>query len=227
MMLISELGRMPVINEDTLIISDTHFGHNKILDFEPCRLTQLKVDGFNDNEHDEWLINKWNSVVGKDDTVLHLGDLAFKGITNYLPRLNGNIILVLGNHDRKPQVDAYSSITVLDGCYINLNEVLTKVVTSSDKLYNLFSGLVIEVNDKRILFSHYPVFNSDKINEYDHKNPNISPRISLLENIFSSNNCDLNIHGHIHSGNNAFKNSKNVSLENINFKPIRLGDLLS
>jgi len=51
---------------------------------------------------DETLIENHNSIVGKQDTVYHHGDFAYKGTTSpaeYLKRLNGNIILVQGNHD--------------------------------------------------------------------------------------------------------------------------------
>jgi len=45
-------------------------------------------------------IKKWNTLVGKDDTVFHLGDIAHN--KNALPRLkqlNGHKILITGNHD--------------------------------------------------------------------------------------------------------------------------------
>ena len=51
---------------------------------------------------DEALINNWNSVVGKDDIVFHLGDFAFAPNWRWkeiLDRLNGHIHLILGNHD--------------------------------------------------------------------------------------------------------------------------------
>lgn len=56
----------------------------------------------------ETMINNWNSRVQKDDIVYHLGDFGFtrgqgidpyQGMKNLLGRLNGQINLVLGNHD--------------------------------------------------------------------------------------------------------------------------------
>ena len=70
------------IDENTWIISDTHIGHKNILDFEPCRLTQIRIDGYEADEHDQWVIDNWNSVVKPDDVVLHLGDFAFKQLVN-------------------------------------------------------------------------------------------------------------------------------------------------
>lgn len=53
---------------------------------------------------DEAIISNWNSTVDPDDTVYHLGDVTFskdeKTILNILDRLNGNIILINGNHDQ-------------------------------------------------------------------------------------------------------------------------------
>ena len=61
---------------------------------------------------DKKIIQNWNNRVSPDDTVLHLGDFCFKnseggkpgeGTTkrakHYLDQLNGNIIVVKGNHD--------------------------------------------------------------------------------------------------------------------------------
>jgi calcineurin-like phosphoesterase family protein len=53
---------------------------------------------------DEALIRNWNSVVGPDDLVYHLGDILFgrdeRDFDRVLNRLNGRIILIKGNHDR-------------------------------------------------------------------------------------------------------------------------------
>jgi len=50
------------------------------------------------------MIANWNSVIGKDDTVFHLGDFCLGGAaewTKILDRLNGKIYLIMGNHDLK------------------------------------------------------------------------------------------------------------------------------
>ena len=70
--------KLDAITEDTFIISDTHFGHRNILEFEPCRLTQMRIDGYEADEHDQWMVDNWNATVKPEDTVLHLGDFAFK-----------------------------------------------------------------------------------------------------------------------------------------------------
>lgn len=75
--------------------SDTHFGHKNILNF--CERPFKDTD-----EMDEAIITNWNNKVGKDDIVFHLGDFAFatnKRWQDLICKLNGKIILVLGNHD--------------------------------------------------------------------------------------------------------------------------------
>lgn len=79
---------------ETFFISDTHFGHKKIITYEPLR-------AFNTiDEHDATLVMNWNTVVGKKDIVWHLGDFCF-GLRNLqiAGELNGLKKLVLGNHD--------------------------------------------------------------------------------------------------------------------------------
>jgi calcineurin-like phosphoesterase family protein len=72
--------------------SDHHFGHKNIIALNSRPFTSVE-------EMDEALIARWNSVVGPDDVVYHLGDFSFGPQAHYLPRLNGEKHLVLGNHD--------------------------------------------------------------------------------------------------------------------------------
>jgi calcineurin-like phosphoesterase family protein len=77
---------------DPWLISDTHFNHKKIGEY--C------------DRPDNWqgkTIHNWNSVVKEDNTVLHLGDIAFGNkaqMYSIIERLNGNIFMIKGNHDR-------------------------------------------------------------------------------------------------------------------------------
>ena len=76
--------------------SDLHFGHQNII--------QLTQRPFNDiQEMNKKLIDNYNSVVEKDDTVYFLGDIAHEltldEIYNLLSQLKGRKILIRGNHD--------------------------------------------------------------------------------------------------------------------------------
>lgn len=75
--------------------SDHHFRHRNILKY--CNRPFSSIEEMN-----ETLIENWNRKVGKDDIVFHLGDFCFGGEkhwTSIRSRLNGEIILIVGNHD--------------------------------------------------------------------------------------------------------------------------------
>ena len=57
-------------------------------------------------EHDEHIIEQWNSVVSKRDVTYILGDVTMEKKSPYilLDRLNGVKHVVLGNHDRRQDV---------------------------------------------------------------------------------------------------------------------------
>lgn len=78
-------------------ISDTHFYHDNIIKY--CNRPFDNIYDMN-----EAMINNWNSVVKETDTIYHLGDFCLGGneeLENIYSRLNGNKILIRGNHDRK------------------------------------------------------------------------------------------------------------------------------
>ena len=108
--------------------SDHHFGHDNIIKYTKryiyCQTAQ---------EMNEILVDKWNSVVNKNDTVFHLGDVYFHQGWQVLPRLNGkNNHLILGNHDQK-----------------NVNKL---------KEFFLIEPKDIVVNhDNKLVLSHYPI----------------------------------------------------------------------
>ena len=74
------------------VISDTHFGHTNMALYR----------GFSSvGEHDNYIVEKWNSVVNKNDTVYLLGDVTMEKATNYeiLSKLKGHKKVIMGNHD--------------------------------------------------------------------------------------------------------------------------------
>lgn len=92
-------------------ISDTHYTHPSILYFHPwrrdaCGITLEELQ--NDKtasliKHDEWLINKWNSTVRKEDEVYFLGDFCLGNrirTEEVLRQLKGRKHLITGNHDK-------------------------------------------------------------------------------------------------------------------------------
>ncbi len=77
------------------LISDTHFGHRNIIEYEKEFRPFSTIE-----EHDEALIDYWNETVTPQDIVYHLGDFAFgKRNVPIAEKLNGNKHLIMGNHD--------------------------------------------------------------------------------------------------------------------------------
>jgi calcineurin-like phosphoesterase family protein len=76
--------------------SDTHFGHANIIRYSNRPFASA-------DEMDRELIRRWNEVVKPGDTVYHLGDFAVGGgpAEPYLDQLNGDIVLIVGNHENR------------------------------------------------------------------------------------------------------------------------------
>jgi len=97
------------------VTSDSHYYHSNMIKWEsmPRRFIFNTVEEMN-----ERLISNWNSVVSDDDLVYHLGDFAFashKRTREILERLNGDIHLLAGNHDR------WKDINKLSDCFIKID----------------------------------------------------------------------------------------------------------
>ena len=81
------------------LTSDTHFGHNNI-----CKFTNYDgspVRPWDDaDEMDEEMVKRWNETVRPNDKVYHLGDVVInRKSLAILDRLNGDKVLIKGNHD--------------------------------------------------------------------------------------------------------------------------------
>lgn len=79
-----------------LFTSDLHFGHANVIRFDKRPFSSVE-------EMDAELIRLWNLKVNKDDLVYVLGDLIWKSSNSdahdLIKSLNGQIILIKGNHD--------------------------------------------------------------------------------------------------------------------------------
>lgn len=79
--------------------ADTHFFHTNIIKHCPDRPYPETVAAM---QHDEWLINLWNSTIEKKDIVYIIGDFAFGNkplVERLLGKLHGQKHLIIGNHD--------------------------------------------------------------------------------------------------------------------------------
>lgn len=147
--------------------SDLHLQHTNILNFANPRPYATI------NEHDDNIINNWNSVITDDDIVYVLGDVSLH--TNYdllekqLKQLKGHKHLILGNHDKAKEHARYLNLGIWESMrdYSKLN-----LQSKSGNNYEL------------ILF-HYPIM------EFDHA---FSTK--------NGKKFAMHLYGHIHNTNN-------------------------
>jgi calcineurin-like phosphoesterase family protein len=186
----------PAFDLDTWLVSDTHFGHAAMCrpDFAGRPL-----------DHDRLMHDRWCEQVGRNDQLLHLGDLALHAspglLANVVKRLPGKKFLLPGNHDRKPAAYyAELGFTLLDEL------LLEEFHNERGKLVRDYGFYWDDPRSgKRILLSHYPD----------------SRRLDW----------DTNVHGHIHT--NGFPAAcpagldyRNISVEVVGFRPWRLREIL-
>lgn len=138
---LTNFGKDPIMAENVFFTSDTHFFHQNIIRY--CNRPFSSVEEMN-----EKLIEKWNNVVGKNDVVWHLGDFCFgrkENISEILPKLNGKINLVMGNHDNH-KIDFYYDVgfhrvydrqIIINGFYI-LSHAPLQFLNESCPFYNIY-----------------------------------------------------------------------------------------
>lgn len=81
--------------------SDTHFSHKNIIDY--CNRPYKNIEEMN-----EALVENWNECVAPNDSVFHLGDVCMGAkdtVDKYVPRLNGEVMVIQGNHDYNRRKD--------------------------------------------------------------------------------------------------------------------------
>lgn len=125
--------------------SDLHFGHENVLKFDNRPFQTVE-------EMDEELIRRWNNKVGKGDLVYVLGDMIWKTETNeaaaLIKKLNGQIILIKGNHDRF------------------LHNATAKKALAGVKDYDDICVALEDGTTRRCILSHYfiPFYNGHRYN---------------------------------------------------------------
>lgn len=84
----------------TFLISDTHFGHWGVCKFMHHNGVDKLRPWDNPNEMDEAMVERWNAIVKPADKVYHLGDVVInRKALKTVQRLNGDKVLIKGNHD--------------------------------------------------------------------------------------------------------------------------------
>lgn len=149
---------------------------------------------------DNWeiILHNWEAMVGEDETILHLGDVMFGGKNAYWWAER------IGSMPGKK--------LLIRGNHDHSKEVKILRTVSG---FEVIDDFIQEFDGKRVYFSHYP----DQPNPWDKK-------------------WDFNIHGHIHNNGYDplyFPNIDrykiplyfNASIEETNYKPVRLIKILA
>ena len=89
------------MSKNIFFISDTHFGHANMITFLNYDGTRMRPFS-SVEECDELMIENWNKTVKPTDRIYHLGDVVYKckNRDEIMQRLNGEKVLIKGNHDR-------------------------------------------------------------------------------------------------------------------------------
>jgi len=162
----------------TFVISDTHFGHKKILEFESDNRPFSTIE-----YHDSELIKRWNDVVGKKDTVWHLGDVLFgRDSFSILPKLNGIKKLVMGNHDRYPCALYLEHFSQICGSAELRNCILTHIPIHPEQFRRYKLNIHGHLHSRKMEDARYVNVSAEQIN--------LTP--ILLDKVIASNNLKEN-----------------------------------
>jgi calcineurin-like phosphoesterase family protein len=128
------------------VISDTHFGHKRIIEFEAAARPFATIE-----DHDRELVARWNAVVTKRDTVWHLGDVFFgKDGHKALGELNGYKRLVLGNHDHYSLAVYQQYFAKIYGAAEYRHCILTHVPIHENQMYRYEKNVHGHMHSKSI-----------------------------------------------------------------------------
>jgi len=172
----------------TWLISDTHWGHKNIIGFchRPEDFEQLLLENIARDVPDD-----------PDVTLLHLGDLCYRGnaefralIAPHIEPKSGRKLLIAGNHDRQ-RYSFYKKCGF--------------------KMARPFS---IRWGDRSVSFSHYPWSAADEGGPMPEDHLRVHGHI---------HNNGYTRHGYVP----FLKNHVNVSVEQTKYRPVHLGSLLS
>jgi len=190
---------MPVISNNTFpyFFADPHWGHANIIQYENRPFSCIE-------EMDETLIERYNAVVKPDQACLWVGDaflMPFEAAAETMKRLNGQKVLILGNHDR--------SITSMGKLgFISVNKELTFSIGNTPVRVNHYPYW----RDQLDQFYSQQGFKSEKIEKIKKKYP---PRIE----------GEILIHGHIHGTQRRYENMINVGVDAWDYSPVPIEEI--
>ena len=187
-----------MILQKVFFTSDLHFGHENVLRFDNRPFASVE-------EMDAELVRRWNEKVGKGDLVYVLGDLIWKSRNgdahNLIRSLNGQIILIKGNHDRF------------------LHNAQAKAALAGIKDYDDICVTLEDGSVRRCILSHYfiPFYNGHR-----------HQAIHLHGHSHFTDEADLELNMAMDLYESGFKNEiYNVGCMYWDYAPVTLDEILS
>ena len=117
------------------LVSDTHFGHAGV-----CRFTRndgvTKLRPWDSAEEmDEAMVKAWNDRVRPTDKVYHLGDVVInRKSLSIMSRLNGDKVLIRGNHDIFKDTDYREHFRELRAYHVMNGMILSHIPVHAESL---------------------------------------------------------------------------------------------
>ena len=134
------------------LTSDTHFGHAGVCKF-------LRDDGVtklrpwdNPEDMDEEMVKRWNETVRPNDKVYHLGDVVInRKALNIMHRLNGDKVLIRGNHDIFRDDEYRNHFRELRAYHVMNGMILSHIPIHSDSLGRFGTNIHGHLHANRVM----------------------------------------------------------------------------
>jgi len=135
------------------LVSDTHFGHAGV-----CKFTEAdgvtKIRPWTDpQEMDEAMVKMWNETVKPTDKVYHLGDVVInRKALSIMHRLNGDKVLIKGNHDIFKLEDYTQHFRDIRGSHVMNGMILTHIPLHPQQLHRFGTNIHGHLHTNRVMF---------------------------------------------------------------------------
>ena len=138
------------------LVSDTHFGHEKTCTvFKREDGTPLRPFA-SAEEMNEVMVQRWNERVGPADKVYHLGDVVInRKYLSVLERLNGDKVLIKGNHDIFRLEDYTKYFRDIRGYHVMNGMILSHVPVHTDSLERFGCNIHGHLHANRVMKTDY------------------------------------------------------------------------
>lgn len=134
------------------LTSDTHFGHFGVCKFMRQDGTTKLRPWDNPDEMDEEMVKRWNETVRPNDKVYHLGDVVInRRALKTLHRLNGDKVLIKGNHDIFRLEEYTPFFRDVRGYHVMNGMILSHIPVHPDSLYRFGCNIHGHLHDGRVM----------------------------------------------------------------------------